>query len=138
MLWFLGCPVQSRGWTRILARPSQLGIFQDSMTSSWSRCCPDAADSPSLLILPPCSPSGDFVILLNAGMTIRQALFFNFISACCCYVGLAFGIVAGSHFSANWIFALAGGMFLYIALADMVNPEPQILSHRILSPGVFP
>lgn len=54
-------------------------------------------------------------------MTIRQALFFNFISACCCYVGLAFGIVAGSHFSANWIFALAGGMFLYIALADMVR-----------------
>lgn len=65
------------------------------------------------------------MILLNAGMTIRQALFFNFISACCCYVGLAFGIVAGSHFSANWIFALAGGMFLYIALADMVNPDPK-------------
>lgn len=58
-------------------------------------------------------------------MTIRQALFFNFISACCCYVGLAFGIVAGSHFSANWIFALAGGMFLYIALADMVRAEPR-------------
>ncbi|XP_069070126.1 metal cation symporter ZIP14 isoform X1 [Pleurodeles waltl] len=62
---------------------------------------------------------GDFVILLNAGMSIQQALFFNFISACCCYLGLAFGILAGSHFSANWIFALAGGMFLYIALADM-------------------
>lgn len=75
----------------------------------------------SLLILPSSSRTGDFVILLNAGMTIRQALFFNFISACCCYVGLAFGIVAGSHFSANWIFALAGGMFLYIALADMVR-----------------
>ncbi|MGH0145073.1 UNVERIFIED_CONTAM: hypothetical protein FKN15_004710 [Acipenser sinensis] len=64
---------------------------------------------------------GDFVILLNAGMSIQQALFFNFISACCCYLGLAFGILAGSHFSANWIFALAGGMFLYIALADMVS-----------------
>ncbi|XP_078522432.1 metal cation symporter ZIP14-like isoform X1 [Lissotriton helveticus] len=62
---------------------------------------------------------GDFVILLNSGMSIQQALFFNFISACCCYLGLAFGILAGSHFSANWIFALAGGMFLYIALADM-------------------
>ncbi|XP_070622080.1 metal cation symporter ZIP14 isoform X1 [Erythrolamprus reginae] len=62
---------------------------------------------------------GDFVILLNAGMTIQQALFFNFLSACCCYLGLGFGILAGSHFSANWIFALAGGMFLYIALADM-------------------
>ncbi|KAM4748139.1 metal cation symporter ZIP14 [Rhinophrynus dorsalis] len=62
---------------------------------------------------------GDFVILLNAGMSIPQALFFNFLSACCCYLGLAFGILAGSHFSSNWIFALAGGMFLYIALADM-------------------
>lgn len=79
---------------------------------------------PMLLLPPyPSPPAGDFVILLNAGMTIRQALFFNFISACCCYVGLAFGIVAGSHFSANWIFALAGGMFLYIALADMVSEE---------------
>ncbi|KAI1230076.1 hypothetical protein IHE44_0010465 [Lamprotornis superbus] len=72
---------------------------------------------------------GDFVILLNAGMTIRQALFFNFISACCCYMGLAFGIVAGSHFSANWIFALAGGMFLYIALADMF-PEMNEVSQE--------
>ncbi|KAM8972426.1 metal cation symporter ZIP14 [Pelodytes ibericus] len=62
---------------------------------------------------------GDFVILLNAGMSIRQALFFNFLSACCCYLGLAFGILAGSHFSSNWIFGLAGGMFLYISLADM-------------------
>ncbi|XP_042200509.1 metal cation symporter ZIP14 [Callorhinchus milii] len=62
---------------------------------------------------------GDFVILLNAGMSLQQALFFNFLSACCCYLGLGFGILAGRHFSASWIFALAGGMFLYIALADM-------------------
>ncbi|TFJ95600.1 ferrochelatase [Platysternon megacephalum] len=73
---------------------------------------------------------GDFVILLNAGMTIQQALFFNFISACCCYLGLAFGILAGSHFSANWIFALAGGMFLYIALADMASICQQQLTRR--------
>ncbi|XP_007436057.1 zinc transporter ZIP14 isoform X1 [Python bivittatus] len=72
---------------------------------------------------------GDFVILLNAGMTIQQALFFNFLSACCCYLGLGFGILAGSHFSANWIFALAGGMFLYIALADMF-PEMNEVSRE--------
>uniref|UniRef100_A0A4W3GK41 Metal cation symporter ZIP14 n=1 Tax=Callorhinchus milii TaxID=7868 RepID=A0A4W3GK41_CALMI len=66
---------------------------------------------------------GDFVILLNAGMSLQQALFFNFLSACCCYLGLGFGILAGRHFSASWIFALAGGMFLYIALADMVRLE---------------
>lgn len=65
--------------------------------------------------------SGDFVILLNAGMSIQQALFFNFLSACCCYLGMCFGILAGNSFSPNWIFALAGGMFLYIALADMVS-----------------
>lgn len=68
-----------------------------------------------------CCHAGDFVILLNAGMSIQQALFFNFLSACCCYLGMGFGILAGNNFSPNWIFALAGGMFLYIALADMVR-----------------
>ncbi|XP_055054545.2 metal cation symporter ZIP14 isoform X1 [Misgurnus anguillicaudatus] len=72
---------------------------------------------------------GDFVILLNAGMSIQQALFFNFISACCCYLGMGFGILAGNQFSPNWIFALAGGMFLYIALADMF-PEMNEVSRE--------
>lgn len=64
---------------------------------------------------------GDFVILLSAGMSTRQALLFNFLSACSCYVGLAFGILVGNNFAPNIIFALAGGMFLYISLADMVR-----------------
>ncbi|NP_001313628.1 metal cation symporter ZIP14 precursor [Danio rerio] len=72
---------------------------------------------------------GDFVILLNAGMSIQQALFFNFLSACCCYLGMGFGILAGNNFSPNWIFALAGGMFLYIALADMF-PEMNEVSRE--------
>ncbi|XP_061672444.1 metal cation symporter ZIP14 [Syngnathoides biaculeatus] len=72
---------------------------------------------------------GDFVILLNAGMSIQQALFFNFVSACCCYLGMAFGILAGNSFSPNWIFALAGGMFLYISLADMF-PEMNEVSRE--------
>ncbi|XP_068460553.1 metal cation symporter ZIP14 [Clinocottus analis] len=72
---------------------------------------------------------GDFVILLNAGMSIQQAMFFNFLSACCCYLGMGFGILAGNSFSPNWIFALAGGMFLYIALADMF-PEMNEVSRE--------
>lgn len=72
---------------------------------------------------------GDFVILLNAGMSIQQALFFNFLSACCCYLGMGFGILAGNSFSPHWIFALAGGMFLYIALADMF-PEMNEVSRE--------
>ncbi|KAK3520579.1 hypothetical protein QTP70_027501 [Hemibagrus guttatus] len=62
---------------------------------------------------------GDFVILLNSGMSIRQAVLFNLLSAMSCYVGLVLGILVGSTFAPNVIFALAGGMFLYIALADM-------------------
>ncbi|XP_028251412.1 zinc transporter ZIP8 [Parambassis ranga] len=62
---------------------------------------------------------GDFVILLNAGMSVPQAIFFNLLSAVSCYVGLVFGILLGSAFAPNAIFAIAGGMFLYIALADM-------------------
>uniref|UniRef100_A0A3B5BGR6 Solute carrier family 39 member 8 n=1 Tax=Stegastes partitus TaxID=144197 RepID=A0A3B5BGR6_9TELE len=62
---------------------------------------------------------GDFVILLNAGMSVPQAIFFNLLSAVSCYIGLVFGILLGSNFAPNAIFAIAGGMFLYIALADM-------------------
>ncbi|KFR17434.1 Zinc transporter ZIP14, partial [Opisthocomus hoazin] len=39
------------------------------------------------------------------------------------------GRQAAGHFSANWIFALAGGMFLYIALADMF-PEMNEVSRE--------
>ncbi|XP_044538290.1 metal cation symporter ZIP8 [Gracilinanus agilis] len=74
---------------------------------------------------------GDFVILLNAGMSTRQALFFNFLSACSCYVGLAFGILVGNNFAPNIIFALAGGMFLYISLADMFPEMNDMLREKV-------
>lgn len=70
---------------------------------------------------------GDFVILLNSGMSIRQAIFFNLLSAMSCYIGLVIGILIGSSFAPNIIFAFAGGMFLYIALADMF-PEMNSIS----------
>lgn len=54
-------------------------------------------------------------------MSVSQAVFFNMLSAMCCYLGLVLGIVLGSNFAPNAIFAIAGGMFLYIALADMVS-----------------
>uniref|UniRef100_A0A8D2KZ32 Solute carrier family 39 member 8 n=1 Tax=Varanus komodoensis TaxID=61221 RepID=A0A8D2KZ32_VARKO len=74
---------------------------------------------------------GDFVILLNAGMSTRQALFFNFLSACSCYIGLAFGIVVGNNFAPNIIFAIAGGMFLYISLADMFPEMNDMLREKV-------
>uniref|UniRef100_A0A8C7EA55 Solute carrier family 39 member 8 n=1 Tax=Nothoprocta perdicaria TaxID=30464 RepID=A0A8C7EA55_NOTPE len=74
---------------------------------------------------------GDFVILLNAGMSTRQALFFNFLSACSCYIGMAFGILVGNNFAPNIIFAVAGGMFLYISLADMFPEMNDMLREKV-------
>ncbi|KAK2722275.1 metal cation symporter ZIP14-like [Artemia franciscana] len=65
---------------------------------------------------------GDFAVLLASGMSMKQALWYNFLSACTCYVGLAVGIMLGEVEASVYIFALAGGMFLYISLTDMV-PE---------------
>ncbi|KAK5857748.1 hypothetical protein PBY51_010972 [Eleginops maclovinus] len=73
---------------------------------------------------------GDFVILLNAGMTVPQAIFFNMLSAVSCYIGMVFGILLGSNFAPNAIFAIAGGMFLYIALADMFPEMDNILREQ--------
>ncbi|XP_060074579.1 metal cation symporter ZIP14-like [Ylistrum balloti] len=66
---------------------------------------------------------GDFAILINAGMSMKKALMYNFLSACMCYLGLIVGMLLGENTHAHdWIFAIAGGMFLYISLVDMM-PE---------------
>lgn len=70
-------------------------------------------------------------MLLNAGMTIRQALLYNFLSACTCYVGLIIGIIAGDIEWNIYIFGFAAGMFLYIALVDMVS---ETLSQKYFQP----
>lgn len=65
---------------------------------------------------------GDFAILIGSGMPMRKALCFNFISACTCYFGLVVGILLGDLADATpYVFALAGGMFLYISLVDMMG-----------------
>ncbi len=62
---------------------------------------------------------GDFAILVHAGMSYRQALFYNFLSACMCFLGLVLGIYIGDSMN-KWIYALAAGMFIYIGLSQMV------------------
>ncbi|XP_024124458.1 zinc transporter ZIP6 isoform X1 [Oryzias melastigma] len=67
---------------------------------------------------------GDFAVLLKAGMTVRQAILYNMLSAMMAYLGMVTGIVIG-HYAENicmWIFALTAGLFMYVALVDMV-PE---------------
>ncbi|NXI41151.1 S39AA protein, partial [Galbula dea] len=67
---------------------------------------------------------GDFAVLLKAGMTVKQAIVYNLLSATMAYVGMLIGTAVGQY--ANnitlWIFAVTAGMFLYVALVDML-PE---------------
>lgn len=75
-----------------------------------------------------CFP-GDFAVLLKAGMTVRQAILYNVLSAMMAYLGMVTGILIG-HYAENismWIFALTAGLFMYVALVDMVS---QRSTHR--------
>ncbi|XP_069117374.1 metal cation symporter ZIP8-like [Argopecten irradians] len=66
---------------------------------------------------------GDIAILLHSGMSIKKALLTNCLAALSIYIGLIIGILVGENTDANtYIFAFAGGLFVYIALADMI-PE---------------
>jgi zinc transporter ZupT len=63
---------------------------------------------------------GDFAILISSGMSVRRALAFNFASACTAFLGLVLGIALESFQINSYIFGLAGGLFLYISLSDLV------------------
>ena len=70
-------------------------------------------------------------------------MMYNFLSACTCYLGLILGILLGElEGSSSYIFGLAGGMFLYISLVDMMpelNEAVETASRRSIGEalGVF-
>jgi len=65
---------------------------------------------------------GDFAVLLKAGMSAKQAVFYNLLSSILCLLGMVLGVFLGESETATaWVFATAAGMFLYIALVDMVR-----------------
>nr|XP_015214225.1 PREDICTED: zinc transporter ZIP10 [Lepisosteus oculatus]XP_015214226.1 PREDICTED: zinc transporter ZIP10 [Lepisosteus oculatus]XP_015214227.1 PREDICTED: zinc transporter ZIP10 [Lepisosteus oculatus]XP_015214228.1 PREDICTED: zinc transporter ZIP10 [Lepisosteus oculatus] len=67
---------------------------------------------------------GDFAVLLKAGMSVKQAIVYNVLSALMAYVGMLIGTAVGQYTNnlTSWIFAVTAGMFLYVALVDML-PE---------------
>ena len=66
---------------------------------------------------------GDYFILLSTGMSWYMALFFNFVSALTAVLGFFIGVAIGTsnEEANNWILAIAAGVFLYIALVDLVS-----------------
>lgn len=66
---------------------------------------------------------GDFAVLLKAGMSAREAVYYNLLSSLLSMLGMVVGIIVGHQPEASaWVFAIAAGMFLYIAMVDMI-PE---------------
>lgn len=66
---------------------------------------------------------GDFAVLLNAGMTMKQAIVYNLVSTILAYAGLTVGILAGGdEIGRHFILSITAGLFLYVSLADLL-PE---------------
>ncbi|MEE6471429.1 hypothetical protein FKM82_009274 [Ascaphus truei] len=69
---------------------------------------------------------GDFAVLMQNGVSVKRVLFFSLVSAFLSYLGMLVGTMV-SQSSAHvtpWVFAVTAGIFLYVALVDML---PQML-----------
>lgn len=67
---------------------------------------------------------GEFGILLRAGFSRTQALFFNALSACLAFAGLGLAIMLGNSLAdfTHLMLAFTAGGFIYIAGSDLI-PE---------------
>ncbi|XP_042829302.1 zinc transporter ZIP4 isoform X1 [Panthera tigris] len=74
---------------------------------------------------------GDFAALLHAGLSVRRALLLNLASALTAFVGLyvALAVDVGED-SEAWILAVATGLFLYVALCDMLPAMLHVRDQR--------
>lgn len=75
---------------------------------------------------------GDFAMLLKAGMSVKQAVFYNVMSSVLAFIGMVGGFLLGTidHFT-PWMFTAVAGIFLYVALVDMMPELSSGHSHPI-------
>lgn len=63
-------------------------------------------------------------MLLRAGMSAKQAVFYNCVSSVLCFIGMVIGVALGNIEGASlWVFTVTAGVFLYVALVDMVSDK---------------
>ena len=73
--------------------------------------------------------AGDYAVLIQSGFSHYRALLWNFLSATTAVIGFFIGVaLSGDAGVRQWIFAVTVGMFLYIALVDLVRLEGESVS----------
>nr|XP_020850823.1 zinc transporter ZIP4 [Phascolarctos cinereus] len=78
---------------------------------------------------------GDFGALLHAGLSVSRALLLNLLSSLTAFAGLYVALgIGSSEQSEIWILAVAIGLFLYVALCDML---PSMMSVRDKRPWLL-
>ncbi|CAH6778532.1 zinc transporter ZIP5 [Phodopus roborovskii] len=82
---------------------------------------------------------GDFAMLLQAGLSFRRLLLLSLVSGALGLGGAALGVVLslGPAPLTPWVFGVTAGVFLYVALVDMLAvllrpPEPLPVFHVLL------
>ncbi|XP_048467843.1 zinc transporter ZIP4 isoform X2 [Rhincodon typus] len=78
---------------------------------------------------------GDFAVLLHSGLSIKKAVIMNFVSALTAFIGLYISLaVATNEIVQQWIFTVATGLFLYVALGDML---PELMRAKSKNPWIL-
>ncbi|XP_039279832.1 zinc transporter ZIP6 [Nilaparvata lugens] len=76
---------------------------------------------------------GDFAVLLKTGMTVKQAVFYNIVSSVMSLIGVVIGLMLTNlAYASSWIYSITAGVFLYIALVNLV-PELKKSTENTLS-----
>nr|XP_033790820.1 zinc transporter ZIP4 isoform X2 [Geotrypetes seraphini] len=74
---------------------------------------------------------GDFAAYLHAGVTVKMALLLNFGSALTAFIGLYIALsISADEAVEEWIFTVATGLFIYVALADMLPAMMNVKDKR--------
>jgi len=67
---------------------------------------------------------GDFSVLVHGGLTVKKALWLNFLSSLMAVVGAGAALIFGTHMEGiiQWLIPITAGGFIYIAGSDLI-PE---------------
>ncbi|KAF4010465.1 hypothetical protein G4228_001478 [Cervus hanglu yarkandensis] len=99
----------------------------------------DLEDGSGMALQPLQAAPGDFAMLLQAGLSFRQLLLLSLVSGVLGLGGAALGVglSLGPVPLTPWVFGVTAGVFLYVALVDMLPallrpPEPLPRLHMLL------